>query len=218
VSNQSMALVRDNILLPTKDAPELAFVRESTDENYVPDVFFMQKDEYGNEIKKLGRPLPVEYLLIDVPVSTPKEPLSTFSILKEKKAFPVENRLLESSLQDFNSFAQYISQFRSAEFFDSVADLHVLVFLATLDIVPLRVHMGPLLKSIKEGDRQEAREWSYEDPWVNLKGLGRGSNNGIEKKNYQQITPTHHQNQDIFYNLRYCFVFHGQPMLIMSFV
>ena len=27
--------------------------RESTDENYVPDVFFMQKDEYGNEIKKV---------------------------------------------------------------------------------------------------------------------------------------------------------------------
>ena len=31
----------------------------------------MQKDEYGNEIKKIGRPLPVEYLLIDVPVTTP---------------------------------------------------------------------------------------------------------------------------------------------------
>ena len=31
----------------------------------------MEKDEYGNEIKKIGRPLPVEYLLIDVPVTTP---------------------------------------------------------------------------------------------------------------------------------------------------
>lgn len=40
VSNQCMALVRDGILVPTKDAPELAYVVESTKEEYVPDVFF----------------------------------------------------------------------------------------------------------------------------------------------------------------------------------
>ena len=40
--------------------------------------------------------------------------------------------------QDFNSFAQYMSQFRSAEFLTAVSDIHVLVFLATLDIMPLR--------------------------------------------------------------------------------
>lgn len=40
VSAQCMALVRDNCLLPTKDAPELGYVRESTDKQYVPDVFF----------------------------------------------------------------------------------------------------------------------------------------------------------------------------------
>lgn len=46
------------------------------------------------------------------------------------------------------------------------------VFLSiSTNFLIFRVHMGPLLKSIKEGDRQEAREWSYEDPWVNLKAL-----------------------------------------------
>jgi len=175
VSNQSMALVRDDILVPTKDAPELAYIRESTDTNYVPDVFFMMKDKYGNEIKKLGRPLPVEYLLIDVPVSTPKEPQATFPLLKERNPFPVENRLLESSIQDFNSFARYISQFRSAEFFDSVADLHVLVFMANLDIIPLRDFLGPLYDAVKTGDREAAREWSYLDPWSNLQALVQAS-------------------------------------------
>jgi len=175
VSNQSMALVKDNILVPTKDAPELAYIRESTDGNYVPDVFFMSKDEYGNEVKKLGRPLPVEYLLLDVPVSTPKEPQFTFPVPQERKLFPVENRLLESSIQDFNAFARYISQFRSAEFFDSVADFHVLLFLAALDIVPLRDFMGSLLESIKIGDREGAREWSYLDPWSNLQALVQAS-------------------------------------------
>ena len=100
VSNQCMALVRDEILVPTKDAPELAYVIESTEEKYVPDVFFMERDKYKNEIKKIGRPLPVEYLLLDVTVSAPIEPLATFSVLSgDRKHFPVENRLLDSSLQ-----------------------------------------------------------------------------------------------------------------------
>ena len=95
-----MSLVKDEILVPTKDAPELAYVIESTDKRYVPDVFFMEMDEYKNEIKKIGRPLPVEYLLLDVTVSAPIQPLATFSVLAGgKKPFPVENRLLDSSLQ-----------------------------------------------------------------------------------------------------------------------
>ena len=40
VSAQCMALVRDNCLIPTKDAPELGYVRESTDKQYVPDVYY----------------------------------------------------------------------------------------------------------------------------------------------------------------------------------
>ncbi|PSN33783.1 Nuclear protein localization protein 4, partial [Blattella germanica] len=40
VSNQCMALVRDNCLVPTKDAPELGYVRESTDKQFVPDVYY----------------------------------------------------------------------------------------------------------------------------------------------------------------------------------
>ena len=40
VSNQCMALVRENVLLPTRDAPELGYVKESGQKQYVPDVFY----------------------------------------------------------------------------------------------------------------------------------------------------------------------------------
>lgn len=40
VSNQCMALVRDECLLPCKDAPELGYAKESSPEQYVPDVFY----------------------------------------------------------------------------------------------------------------------------------------------------------------------------------
>ena len=39
VSNQCMALVRDDCLVPT-EAPELLYVRKSSSEQYIPDVFY----------------------------------------------------------------------------------------------------------------------------------------------------------------------------------
>ena len=40
VSNQCVSLVRDDCFIPTIDAPELGYIRESTNEQYVPDVFY----------------------------------------------------------------------------------------------------------------------------------------------------------------------------------
>ena len=68
VSNQGMSLVADNCLVPTIDAPELGYVRESSTDIYVADVYYKEKDKYGNEITKPARPLPLEYLLVDVSV------------------------------------------------------------------------------------------------------------------------------------------------------
>lgn len=46
VSNQCMALVRDECLLPCKDAPELGYAKESSSEQYVPDVFYKVKIQW----------------------------------------------------------------------------------------------------------------------------------------------------------------------------
>ena len=78
ISNQGMALVRDNCLVPTHDCPGLAYAKESSSEQYVPDVFYKYKDEFGNERTQLGRPLPIEYLLIDVPSGLPKDEVLFF--------------------------------------------------------------------------------------------------------------------------------------------
>ena len=90
-----MSLVRDNCLVPTYDAPELAYVKTSTSQQYVPDVFYKEKDKYGNEVTSIARPLPVEYLIVDVPAAMPKEPRYTFRTPngKAKQLFPIENRL-----------------------------------------------------------------------------------------------------------------------------
>jgi len=58
-------------------------------------VVFQVTDEYGNEVQRLARPLPVEYLLLDVPASTPLNPHFTFMANQSslnKVPFPIENR------------------------------------------------------------------------------------------------------------------------------
>jgi len=110
VSNQCAALVASDSLVPTVDAPELAYTRESTGTHYVPTVNYMAcfsahfqsgrvenrtiasqaKDKYGNDVRKEGRPLPVEYLMVDVPAGQPLQPRHFFHAIANH--FPIENR------------------------------------------------------------------------------------------------------------------------------
>ena len=50
------------------------------------------KDEYSNEVTRLARPLPVEYLLVDLAVGFPMEPSYTFYYDEAVTPFPVEDR------------------------------------------------------------------------------------------------------------------------------
>ena len=82
-----------------------------------------------------------------------------------------------------------MSQFRSAEFLTAISDLHVLMFMATNEIMPLRYcllvlemfslnlivlhrdYLGPLYDAIRTKNVEAAREWSYLDHWSNMQAL-----------------------------------------------
>ncbi|KAK0173737.1 hypothetical protein PV328_006888 [Microctonus aethiopoides] len=171
VSNQCMALVRDGCLVPTKDAPELGYVRESTDKQYVPDVYYKEKDSYGNEVSRLARPLPVEYLLVDVPASTPLTPQFTFFASDNVVPFPVENRMIDNQIQEFSSLCTYMQQFGPDQFLEAVSDFHLLLFISTMDMLPMKDHMPLLLEAIKSNDRQKALEWAKSEHWATVEQL-----------------------------------------------
>nr|CAH7741553.1 unnamed protein product [Callosobruchus chinensis] len=171
VSNQCMALVRDNCLLPTKDCSELGYVRESSDRQYVPDVYYKEKDSYGNEVSRLARPLPVEYLLLDVPASTPVTPHYTFNPDPLKQPFPVENRFVDGHIQDFNALSQYLSQFSSIDFFNAIRDFHLLIYIANMDMLPMREYLAPLLDAIRTQNRDKVVEWSTSEQWATIEQL-----------------------------------------------
>ena len=174
VSNQCMALSRARCLVPTKDAPELGYVRESNSVKYVPDVFYKMKDKYRNEVTKAARPLPVEYLLVDVPVSTPREPQSTFYVAADngKAPFPIENRPMEGQLQDIAALASYRHQFSpevGPEVVSFFSDFHLLLFLATQTISPLSMQvLAPLLRSLKEKKTDDILAWSNSTEWQTI--------------------------------------------------
>lgn len=172
VTAQCMALVRDNCLIPTKDAPELGYIRESTDKQYVPDVYYKEKDVYGNEVQRLGRPLPVEYLLVDVPASTPMVPLFTFHERKDvSQYFPVENRMIDGHIQDFSTLSEYLAKSRSMDFLESMSDFHLLFYLYRMDMLPMKSQMDPLLEAVRNKDKTAASEWKNQEVWRTLEQL-----------------------------------------------
>lgn len=153
------------------------------------------KDKFGNDVTFLARPLPVEYLIIDVssfspplrrrlprarlwpacggsPLSfsdhhhVPQGPpvhLQLHSALphreprnlrrdasKGRAPLPLARRTQKSSPiscafspQNFHSLATYLSQCASASFLDIVSDFHLLLFLVTNEVMPLRVSWPP---------------------------------------------------------------------------
>ncbi|CAN0273309.1 unnamed protein product [Lampetra planeri] len=169
VTNQCMALVRDDCLLPTRDAAELGFVKESSSEQYVPDVFYKDIDKFGNEITQLARPLPLEYLIIDIPTTFPREPQYTFSTITTQ--FPIENREITGETQDFSSLADYLAQPGSKSLLETLANFHLLIFLATNDVMPLRDHMDLLLDAVKMNDETLAHHFSESEHWATLDQL-----------------------------------------------
>uniref|UniRef100_A0AAQ6A536 Nuclear protein localization protein 4 homolog n=1 Tax=Amphiprion ocellaris TaxID=80972 RepID=A0AAQ6A536_AMPOC len=168
VSNQCMALVRDECLLPCKDAPELGYAKESSLEQYVPDVFYKDKDKFGNDVTFLARPLPVEYLIIDITTTFPKDPQYTFS---STQRFPIENRDILGETQDFHSLATYLSQCTSASFLDIVSDFHLLLFLVTNEVMPLRDSIGLLLDAVKTSNEDLAQTWKKSEQWATIEQL-----------------------------------------------
>ncbi|KAH8311816.1 hypothetical protein KR044_008176 [Drosophila immigrans] len=178
VSAQCMALVRDDCLIPTKDAPELGYVRESTDKQYVPDVFYKEKDQYGNEVQRLARPLPVEYLLVDVPASTPLQPQYTFTEYDKRQPFPIENRYIDGHLQDFNALSSYLSAWANEEFLEAISDFHLLIYLYKMDMLPLRQHMGPLLEAVRAKNPNKAADFKADEVWKLLESLVQASSSG----------------------------------------
>lgn len=160
VSNQCTAMVEADILIPT-DYMELAWVRDKplNEQHYITDVQFTEKNEYGAEVRRDGRPMPVEYLLVDVPAGMPKDPCETFHI--NQTGFPIENRTNIGQPQSAARVLEYFNSFSPNQFYECASNFHFLLYLLTNDVLKLsRQEVFELCGYIASFDRIKAATWA----------------------------------------------------------
>uniref|UniRef100_A0A8C9NIY0 Nuclear protein localization protein 4 homolog n=1 Tax=Serinus canaria TaxID=9135 RepID=A0A8C9NIY0_SERCA len=160
VSNQCMALVRDECLLPCRDAPELGYAKESSSEQYVPDVFYKDIDKFGNEITQLARPLPVEYLIIDITTTFPKDPVYTFSI--SQNPFPIENRDVLGETQDVGEGGTAQIQGPALHWRSPQCSFPTCDFQDSISL---------LLEAVRTKNEELAQTWKKSEQWATIEQL-----------------------------------------------
>ncbi|XP_049869499.1 nuclear protein localization protein 4 homolog [Pectinophora gossypiella] len=174
VSGQGAALVRDRVLLPTRDAPDLGYIRDSSDDQYVPDVYYKERDAYGNEVGVSARRVPVAYLLVDVPVGVARAAAPT---LAPGGSFPPAHRALPAHAQSLRALQAHVAA--APSWLAAASDLHVLLYLACNEALPLgAAGVAALADAVRAQDAAAADAWRRAPPAQALDQLMRAAADG----------------------------------------
>ncbi|CAG4990739.1 unnamed protein product [Colias eurytheme] len=136
----------------------------------------LERDAYGNEVGVSAKRLPVAYLLVDVPCGVANTTQPTFS---PRATFPPANRPLQAHLQSLKGLHEHIQS--SASFLEAMSDLHVLLYLATNEALPLTVEqLEPLLQAVRARDSVAAEAWRSEPHVATLLHLAGAADDASE--------------------------------------
>ncbi|KAI8843214.1 NPL4 family-domain-containing protein [Chytriomyces cf. hyalinus JEL632] len=143
ISNVGVGMVRDGIVEASVD-PGLLRVKASSNEQYIPEVFYKFKNEYGLMVQEAAKPtFPVEYLLVTLSHGFPQEPKPTF---KSASPFPVANR--NGATGEFADMRAVYSRIANTDISISLSDFHLLLHLADLHILDT-ADFARVLKAVK---------------------------------------------------------------------
>ena len=88
ISETGSALTKTHLIKPTTD-PHLMRISEPTEQLYVPEIFYSEKNAYNVTVKKSAKPtFPTDYLLVNV---THGFPVVENPLFKTNE-YPIENR------------------------------------------------------------------------------------------------------------------------------
>lgn len=117
-----------------------------------------------------------------MPASAPLTPQYTFNPITTKEPFPIENRLIDGQLQDINALSAYLSQFSENQFLAAVSDFHLLLYIATMDMLPMKEYMAPLLDAIKSKDEDAALDWSKSEHWATVELIANSGTSPVNSR------------------------------------
>jgi len=158
ISNQGQSLATDNTIVPTMDAPEYGYTREANEELFCPDIFYREKDEYGNDVTKIGRPLPIEYLLTDMGCNFAVDFVYRWSC--NSRGFKLENDLSVSSI------AAFLAHFKEEERMSALRDFNMLVALSLNEALPLKPRINLLFDALRENDSDKFLQFVNTPEWL----------------------------------------------------
>lgn len=125
-SESAESLVKAD-LISASTHPNQMFIKEQTNERYVPEIFYQMINEYGLQVKNNAKPsFPVEYLVVSLTHGFPE---NNGGIFTSFNTFPIENRGYIGEHADLQSVRKHFN--KSSEnnsFLDQLSDFHLLLY------------------------------------------------------------------------------------------
>lgn len=142
VSREAEALV-DADMISGSTHPSMAWINETTNERYVPELFYMKQNEYGVTVKQNAKPaFPVDYLLVSLTHGFPKNEANVTtkkSRFLTIKGFPWANRQSMGQSQDYQELKKWlgnsINEGDITVLQEKLSNFHALLYIRTLDIL-----------------------------------------------------------------------------------
>lgn len=171
VSTSAEALV-DADMITGSTHPSMAFINETTSERYVPEIFYMRKNEYGLTVKENAKPaFPVDYLLLSLTHGFPLESSEKKSLFATTSGFPWANRQAMGLSQDHHELKRYLygaatsGDFKQLQ--SKLSNFHLLLYLHSLEVLsPSEWQI--LVDAIRTGEDEKLFELISSPGWQTL--------------------------------------------------
>ncbi|MEN2495570.1 MAG: Nuclear protein localization protein 4 [Marteilia pararefringens] len=182
VSDQCMRLHEANIILPTKDAPELFTTRTSkSKEDFVPDICFSMKID-GNNVVRPAKPCPVDFLYVTLPAVFNKVESKDWSLIEsgsiDAELFREVSKIKSEYQKSHNlkNLLSFIAKFEERNKDKNIfKDFNLLNLICLADKKNLFRNVDKLIDYILNDNEEKYEEFLKSNLIMNLKSNSEGA-------------------------------------------
>jgi nuclear protein localization family protein 4 len=174
-SESAEALVKAD-LISASTHPDQMFIKETTNERYVPDIFYQKINEYGLQVKHNAKPsFPIEFLVVSLTHGFPEQENNGLFI--EDSSFPIENRGYLGESATLKNLTKHFQYGFSGNITDGstmlkeLSNFHVLLYiLGQLDVLS-PAEAADVTTAVAQQSESASRAVAQHDGWKTLKML-----------------------------------------------
>lgn len=175
VSHQAMALEAADILRPCTNIAKCC-VKKMSDLQYVPEIFYSEKNEYNAQVTLAALPsFPLDFLLVNVSSGTPanvSETMFASTSMSGSDGFPIENRQIT---QNFDVVAKHINPSSFSSMLQILSDFHFLYYIASSDRFNLQPVLDQICTAVSQKDQAMADSIKETPEWKKFTSLVQSS-------------------------------------------